>query len=346
MPYVPCLSISQGRGKLVESTVVVRDLRKVYEPSPPWMRFLVRSNLTHDVIALDGINFEVGPGEIMAVVGPNGAGKSTAFRILVGLTSPSSGTATVMGFNCASQSKQVRRLVGWMPAEDRSLLLRLSCRENLRFHARLHNVPFRDLDQSISAVLADVGLTEFADDTPFALSAGMRARLQLARALLHDPRVLILDEPTGSVDPVAAHTLLELITEIVAERRIAALISSHRLEEIEALHSHVVLLDRGAVRYDGDLDELRKEWDLARIDLAFTNGDVASSVASMLKASNHVEAVTQAGESVTVTVKPTSRISDVLSALGPEVAELLHIRDLRTPLRDILASMYGSRTDP
>jgi ABC-2 type transport system ATP-binding protein len=331
---------------LVDSSVVVRDLRKVYEPSPPWMRFLVRSNLTHDVVALDGIDFEVGPGEIMAVVGPNGAGKSTAFRVLVGLTSPTSGTASVMGFNCASQSKQVRRMVGWMPAEDRSLLLRLSCRENLRFHARLHNISFRDLNQSISAVLADVGLTEFADDTPFALSAGMRARLQLARALLHHPRVLILDEPTGSVDPVAAHTLLELITEIVAERRIAALISSHRLEEIEALHSHVILLDRGAVRYDGDLDELRKEWDLARVELGFTNGEVASSVASMLKASNHLETVTQAGDSVTVTLKPTSRIADVLTALGSDVAELLHIRDLRTPLRDILASMYGSRTDP
>jgi ABC-2 type transport system ATP-binding protein len=325
-----------------ESTVIVKALRKIYEPSPPWMRFLVRTNLTHDVVALDGVDLEVGPGEILAVVGPNGAGKSTAFRILVGLTSPTSGTATVLGFDCASQSKRVRRLVGWMPAEDRSLLLRLSCRENLRFHGRLHNMPHRDLDHKVSAVLADVGLTSFADDTPFALSAGMRARLQLARALLHEPRVLILDEPTGSVDPVAAHSLLELIIEIVEHRRIAALISSHRLEEIEALHSHVILLDRGAVRYDGDLDELRNEYDRARIELEFSNGDVSAAVGSMLKASNHVEGVSQQQAAVSVILKPGARIADLLTELGSDVTELLHIRDLRTPLRDILASMYSA----
>jgi ABC-2 type transport system ATP-binding protein len=327
-----------------QASVVVTSLHKVYVPSPPWMRFLVRTNLTHDVVALDGVDFEVGPGEILAVVGPNGAGKSTAFRILVGLTSPTGGSAKVMGFDCANESKSVRRLVGWMPAEDRSLLLRLSCRENLLFHGRLHNLPKAEIEGKVSSVLADVGLADSADDTPFALSAGMRTRLQLARALLHEPSVLILDEPTGSVDPVAAHGLLELITDIVDSRKIAALISSHRLEEIEALHSHVILLDKGSVRYDGDLDELRRQYDRARLEFEFSDDTAAASAESILLRSRSLENVSRDGKEVLVTLQQDARISAVLADLGAGVDSLVHIRESRTPLRDILASMYAGST--
>ena len=188
-----------------EPSVSVEGLGKVYTPSPPWMKVLVRTNLKHNVVALDDVTFDVAPGEILAVVGPNGAGKSTAFRILVGLTSATTGKATVMGLDCGRQSQAVRRLVGWMPAEDRSLLMRLSCLENLRFHGRMHGMNKTEIAERSERVLDEVGLTKFADATPFALSAGMKARLQLARALFHEPSVLILDEPTGSVDPVAAH---------------------------------------------------------------------------------------------------------------------------------------------
>lgn len=323
-----------------EAAVVVRGLHKVYEPSPGWMRFLVRTNLTHDVVALNDVDFEVHPGEILAVVGPNGAGKSTAFRILVGLTSPTSGTASVMGFDCSKESKKVRRMVGWMPAEDRSLLLRLSCRENLRFHARLHNIPRREIEDRVMAALADVGLSEYVDDTPFALSAGMRARLQLARAILHEPKVLILDEPTGSIDPVAAHTLLELIQEIVASNEIAALISSHRLEEIEALHSNVILLDRGFVRYNGDLDELRKEYGRMTIQMEFGDAEAARSVTETLVSSETNGYVTRDGSLVSVDLMPGEQVASLLTRLGPELNRLVHIRESHTPLRDVLASIY------
>lgn len=322
------------------SAVVVRRLSKVYEPSPGWMRLLVRTNLTHDVVALDSVDFEVDPGEILAVVGPNGAGKSTAFRILVGLTSPTTGTATVMGFDCAKESKRVRRMIGWMPAEDRSLLLRLSCRENLRFHARLHDIPRREIDDKVMAALADVGLSEYADDTPFALSAGMRARLQLARAILHRPKVLILDEPTGSIDPVAAHTLLELIQEIVAANDIAALISSHRLEEIEALHSNVILLDKGSVRYNGDLDELRNEYGRMTVQMEFDGTEAARSVTQTLSRSDENGHVTREDLLVSVDLLPGEQVASLLAKLGPDLNRLTHIRESRTPLRDVLASIY------
>lgn len=320
--------------------VSVRALTKVYQPSPRWMRFLVRTNLSQEVVALDRISFDVGRGEILAMVGPNGAGKSTAFRILVGLTSPTSGWARILGTDSASGGAKLRRLIGWMPAEDRSLLLRLSCAENLRFHGRLHGMTTPEVRRRTDQVLEEVGLSDFADATPFALSAGMRARLQLARALFHSPQVLILDEPTGSVDPVAAHDLLALIVDIVQQRRLAALISSHRLEEIEALHSHVILLDRGSIRYDGDLDELRKRYDLARVELACDDPGSADEVARRLRQDPAVEEVTSEGPVVTVTLKPEARIIEVLAGLGDFSGRILHVRDSRTPLRDILASMY------
>lgn len=236
----------------------VRGLSKVYEPTPPWMRVLVRSASLVPVTALDDVTFSLAAGEICAVIGPNGAGKSTLFRILTGLTTPSAGTARVLGMDPETDAHRIRRQVGFMPAEDRTLFLRHTCRENLRFHGRLQGIEESTLKQRIDDVLDLVGLGEAKDRTGFALSSGMRSRLMLARALVHEPRVLILDEPTGAVDPIGAHEFLELIIKITAERGTATLISSHRLEEIDALRDNVLLLDRGRVVMSGSLVEFRK----------------------------------------------------------------------------------------
>jgi ABC-2 type transport system ATP-binding protein len=167
----------------------------------------------------------------------------------------------------------------------------------------------------------------------------------LARALLHEPKVLILDEPTGAVDPVAAHALLELIIEIVEKNRIAALISSHRLEEIEALHSHVILLDRGSVRYDGDLDDLRRRYDRARVELEFTDHNSAIQAELTLKRTKKVEASEIEATTLVVTLAPGVSIAEIFEGLGRESERLSHIRDSRTPLRDVLAALYRESAD-
>ena len=325
--------------------VRLEQLGKIYHPSPLWMRMLVRSNITRPVVALEDLSFEVGPGEICALVGPNGAGKTTTFRILVGLTTPTSGRATVLGLDTTRQSIQVRRLVGFMPAEERSLLMRLTCTENLRFHGRLQGLKGKELQRRIGHTLESVGLGHAADRSVFALSAGMRARLQLARALLHEPQVLVLDEPTGSVDPVAAHELLNLIISVVGERGIAALISSHRLEEIEALHAHVVLLDEGRARYDGDLDTLRAQWERPRLELTFHGSDGAERASELVKASELADLLRLEGPIVELALAPWVTTGDVLVGISPLLDDLAHLRELRMPLRDLLADVYlgGSR---
>ena len=169
---------------LAEDVIVLSGLTKVYEPTPKWLRVMARSHITEPVRALDGVDLVVRAGEICAIVGPNGAGKTTLFRILVGLTTSTTGSGTVLGLDVDRDSEQVRQVVGWMPAEDRSLLMRATCKENLELHGRLQGMSARSLRNRIAEVLVAVNLVPQRDVMVASLSAGMKARLRLARAML------------------------------------------------------------------------------------------------------------------------------------------------------------------
>jgi ABC-2 type transport system ATP-binding protein len=321
-----------------EELVVLSGLTKVYEPTPRWMRALARTHIRHPVQALDGIDLVVRAGQICAIVGPNGAGKTTMFRIMVGLTTPSSGRGTVLGFDVERECEQVRQVLGWMPAEDRSLLMRATCKENLQLHGRLQGMSRRELAAALPEVLATVGLEQQRDTIVASLSAGMKARLRLARALLPGPRVLLLDEPTGAVDPVAAHGLLTLIMDLVRDEKLAVLISSHRLEEIEALQSYAVLLDRGRVKYSGDLDDLRNEWDRPQVELVFTDESAAVRAAADLVAAG-IDTVVD-GTAVRCRLRGRDGIGEVLADLGPLARKVHRVREIPMPLRDLIARVY------
>jgi ABC-2 type transport system ATP-binding protein len=321
----------------VETPVVeVTSLRKVYDPSPWWMRLLLRTSTPTSVVALDDISFTVGRGRICAVLGPNGAGKSTLFRILTGLTTPTAGTARVLGLDAATDSTRVRRHVGFMPADDRSLFLRQTCVENLVFHGRLQGMPESKLRRRVGEVLELVALVGARDRVGFALSAGMRARLQLARALLHEPQVLILDEPTGSVDPVGAGELLEVVQRVTVECHLSVLISSHRLEEIETLHDYVLLMDRGRVVHAGDLDSLRRAWDQPRIEIRFTRPGACARAGRLLRQAG-VSIAAETGDVLVVTTDMgTGRL---LTLLDGQLGDVGSVREHRLALRDLLETV-------
>ncbi len=324
-------------------SIAVRDLVKTYEPSPKWMRTLVKSNVKTQVRAIQGISFDVHPGEICVVLGPNGAGKTTTFRVLVGLTTPSSGTTSVMGFDPHHEATSVRKLVGWMPGNERTLLMRHTVVENLRFHGQLQGMDKSTLLSTIDETLELVGLAGWGESTCFALSSGMKARLQLARALLHKPDVLILDEPTGNVDPVASHELIHMIRDIVTDRQIAALISSHRLEEIETLHSRVLLLDQGKVRYDGDLKELKKQYAGPRLEIHFRTVQTASLGSDALKRAD-IGTISQSGDNgVICELQPGATHSTVLDLLHDLADDIISLNETETPLQAILANVYNDR---
>lgn len=323
---------------MTEDVIVLSGLTKRYEPTPRWMRVFARTHITVPVLALDGVDLVVRAGEICAIVGPNGAGKTTMFRIIVGLTDASGGSGHVLGLDVGTDSERIRQVVGWMPAEDRSLLMRATARENLLLHGRLQGMRKQELAERIPHALAQVNLTPQTDSVVAGLSAGMKARLRLARALLPGPRALILDEPTGAVDPIAAHELLTLIMDLVAREKLAVLISSHRLEEIEALQSQALLMESGRIKYHGDLASLREQWDRPQVELVFTTAEVAGRVAAELVAQGLD--LTVDGPSVRCRLKGTDSVGDVLAGLGGHTAALAHVREIPMPLRDLIAQVY------
>lgn len=321
--------------------VLAEGVGKTYVPSPPWLRLVVRSAITKPIVALDDVHVRVDAGQICAVVGPNGAGKTTLFRVLAGLTTTDVGHVRVNGLDPMHDGRRVRASIGWMPTDRRSLFLRQTTRQNLSFHGRLHGIPAKELDRRIDETLEKVGLAGLGDTAPQAFSDGMRARLLLARALLHRPRLLLLDEPTGPIDPVAAFGLLELIVDVVQEQGLGALISSHRLEEIAALQGRVMLLDKGRVVFDGDLGSLVGRDVITVLHLAAP--DVARGLHEHLVRSHpRIEDALLDESSSTVRFHRPMEVplGGLLDGALVHPADLLHVREEQLPLRDVLASFY------
>ena len=323
--------------------VEVNSVSKVYEPYPLWLRALARSATPSSVTALDDVTFDVAAGQMCVIIGPNGAGKSTLFRILTGLTTPTGGASQIDGRDVTRQSANVRRIVGFMPADDRTLFLRNTCAENLEFHGRLQGIPRKQLAGRIEQVLELVGLADARDRSGHALSSGMKARLQLARALLHEPKVLILDEPTGAVDPIGAFDLLQQIVAITHERGLATLISSHRLEEIEALKDYVILLDGGRVVFSGDLDEVRAIWEVPRFTLTLHDTQVAQRVASRLASSYGGSNVDL--DRLEVSVASSVDAGAVMSMLDDDLSALVSFRSDKISLRELLDATLSSHME-
>jgi ABC-2 type transport system ATP-binding protein len=199
------------------------------------------------VEALAGVDVTVPPGSAVALLGANGAGKSTLMRIIAGVVLPDAGRVTVTDHDVAAEPGLTKRAIGLVLSDERSWYWRISGRRNLEFFAALRKVRPTEAAARAARLIDSVGLTEAADRPFGGYSAGMRARLSLARALLDEPAVLLLDEPTRSLDPVAAAEFRRRILDLTAEHGTAVLFATHDLHEAAALASEVVVLHRGLV---------------------------------------------------------------------------------------------------
>jgi ABC-2 type transport system ATP-binding protein len=206
-------------------------------------------------LALEDVRFEVGAGELHALLGPNGAGKTTLIRILLGLLGPTEGTVELLGREVRRHITELRHLVGFVPSGDRSFYLRISGLENVVFFARLQGVPRREAVRRSREVLEHVGLAEAATQRVGAYSHGMQKRLSIARALLANPKVLLVDEATHDLDPEGAERVRNLVRHACSEGA-AVVWATQRLEEIRGLADRVTLLHRGRVEFAGGVHEL------------------------------------------------------------------------------------------
>jgi ABC-2 type transport system ATP-binding protein len=196
------------------------------------------------VTALDRLDLRVERGEVHGLLGPNGAGKTTLCKILSTVLLPTAGKAEVCGFNVVTRPRQVRERIGVVFGGDRGLYTRLTARENLRYWSALYRQPRRDGAVRAEALLDRVGLSDRGDDRVQTFSRGMKQRLHLARGLIGDPEILILDEPTAGLDPVAAREFRVLVKELSVEGR-TLLMATHDMAEAEAVCDRVSLIDAG-----------------------------------------------------------------------------------------------------
>jgi ABC-2 type transport system ATP-binding protein len=209
------------------------------------------------VEALAEVNLEVRPGTVSALLGANGAGKTTLLKVLATLLRPSSGTALIQGADVARQPAQARANLGFCGSVERSFYHRLSGRENLWFFGRLQNIPRSALRSRIEECLALLHLSEQADVRFSRYSTGMQQRLGLARALLHSPSVLLLDEPTRSLDPYNAEEYRRLVRELlVGQLNMTVLLATHNLEEAEQVADRLVFLHQGRIKCEGATGDL------------------------------------------------------------------------------------------
>jgi len=199
------------------------------------------------IVALDHLNLTIEYGEIFGLLGPNGAGKTTAISMLCTINSPSSGTAFVNGYDIIRQPDKVRRSIG-IVFQDPSIDDRLTGRENMQLHSTLYDIPASTAHKRINDLLRLVGLYERADSPMKTYSGGMRRRLELARGLLHSPKVLFLDEPTLGLDPQTRESLWAHIEELARQEKITVILTTHYMEEAERLCSRVGIIDYGKIK--------------------------------------------------------------------------------------------------
>jgi ABC-2 type transport system ATP-binding protein len=223
------------------NAIEAQELKRVYRA-----RIGVFGRKVKEVLAVDGIDFNVAQGELFGLLGPNGAGKTTTVKMLTTLLTPTSGQARVLGYDLARQADQIRHHIGFVFGGERGLYWRLSGYDNMTYFANLYHVPPEVQKRRIPYLLDLVGLDGRGDEKIEGYSRGMKQRLHIARALLHDPELLFLDEPTIGLDPVGARELRSTIRVLQSERK-TILLTTHYMFEADALCQRIAVINQGKI---------------------------------------------------------------------------------------------------
>ncbi|MEM3165493.1 MAG: ABC transporter ATP-binding protein [Halobacteria archaeon] len=314
--------------------IEVSELTKTYDKG----RFRKRK----EIAALDRVSFSVESGRMVGLLGPNGAGKTTLIKILCTLVLPTSGTARVMGRDVVADPAGARRSLGWVHGEagGRSLYWRLTARDNLRFFAALHEVDRAAARKRVEALLEAFDLAGVADQRVLKFSTGMKAKLMVARALLHNPDVLLMDEPTAGLDVRMAQETRDLLRRLAAEHGKAILFTSHNLAEVEALCPRVVILHKGRLLADGPVEELAKRLRAReRVEIRLAAA-VEPGVARALESAGGVRGVMANGSTVEVEVeRAVESIPSIVELLKARGAPVLSVGRKEPDLEEVFLSL-------
>jgi ABC-2 type transport system ATP-binding protein len=282
--------------------------------------------------ALDGVSFEVKPGEILGFLGPNGAGKSTTMKILTGYLPQNAGTASVCGFDVNTQSMEARKKIGYLP-ELNPLYTDMYIKEYLLFSASLMGLKGKIANEKVETMIAKTGLTPERKKQINQLSKGYKQRVGLAAAMLHNPEVLILDEPTSGLDPNQVIEIRNLIKEIGKDKTV--IFSTHIMQEVEAMCSRVIIINKGKLVANDAIENLQKQMQKAYVLTVEFKEDIQASSLSQL---THLVQTEKNGKQYKL--KATQDIREELSRLAQKNGWLIlsmHLEE--NSLEDVFQSL-------
>lgn len=314
-----------------DPALVVDGLRKVYGQGDD------------TTVALDDVSLQVERGEVVGLLGPNGAGKSTLINILCTLLQPTTGSATVAGYDVSTDAADVRRNIG-VVFQEPALDEQLTGVENLRFHARLYSLDRQTRDERITEILDLVGLAEVRDRLVEQYSGGMKRRLEIGRGMLHDPVVLFLDEPTLGLDARTRHATRTYIQRLNEEADVTVLLTTHDMEEADALCDRVAIIDHGHIVALDAPNALKDRLGGDIVTLTVTDGDEATRLAETLVAYPWVTATHCNGQDVQVMVERGQTRIPALVARASEANISVTSVDLQTPSLESVFLAHTGRT--
>lgn len=334
--------------------VEVRELRKVFpgrRKAPGanvWRHFGRRAAPPEPFVAVDHVNFSVQSGEVFGLLGPNGAGKTTTIRMLSTLLEPTAGTALINGYDVQRQADAVRRSLGAVLTGERSIYWKLTGRENLQYFAALNHLPPALAKRRVRELLERLELSNRADDFVERYSSGMKQRIAIAKALLANPPVVLLDEPTVGLDPQSARNLRELILDIRREGR-TVLLTTHYMEEADQLADRIGIIDAGkiiALDTPSNLKAAIHRLDVLQLEIDGYQPALAP-VLEALPAVAHVATEADGGSGVCTIAVHTSDsrgvLPRVIDAVGASSGRIRHLHVAQPTLEDVFITLTGKQ---
>ncbi|MGV3025390.1 ABC transporter ATP-binding protein [Clostridium thermobutyricum] len=294
-----------------------------------------------DFIAVDNININIKEGEIYGLLGPNGAGKSTTIGIMCGLLKPTNGKIEILGVDVTKSMKNQNKLIGLVPQEI-ALYGELTAYENLKFFGQLYNLKGRELEESIDRVLDFIGLQDVKKKIANTFSGGMKRRLNIGCALIHSPKIVIMDEPTVGIDPQSRNHILESVKKL-NESGVTVIYTTHYMEEVELICNKIAIIDKGKVIAEGTKEELKNiVSDTNKLVISVNYIDKLNL--NNLKSIRGVRLVEIVDGKLEITSsKEINNLNEILMELSKEDIEILGIEQKEINLETIFLALTGRK---
>ena len=332
----------------------VHKIRKLYQQSKPkpgipfWQKLLPSGKVNDEFVAVNEVSFAIRRGEIFGLLGPNGAGKTTTIKMLCTLLEPTAGTATVCGYDVVQQANQVRQHLGAVLTGERSIYWKLTGRENLHYFAALYHMPPAVATERIDDLLARFDLTKRADELVEKYSTGMKQRIAIAKALLANPPVILLDEPTLGLDPQAARNLRELILELKADGH-TILLTTHYMEEADQLSDRIGIIDGGkiiALDTSAALKASINQLDVMQLEVANFDPCLTDQLTALPTVTNVATRYLNTDSAWSVALHTTDSrgmLPLLIETIGTKAGQIRHMQIAQPTLEDVFISLTGKQ---